>query len=243
MTGEGDSAVTQRTRTFGAALVALTTGFAVVAAKPSQSVLVTSTIVDNATYQIGSDGLGPYKNGSGGNGVSAILADGDYQLGSFYQSGATRTVTLTFDDPGEGIAGSGPNGGAPVAPPDGKYIVNIASDCSDGASPAGSNYLNVLPGSPIECGMNVHFAYGGQTYDLHEALDGGELGNFPETNPVKITCTSAAGNPCSAWTVQPSAASGQNVANLSIEKTVKGKLTYVKQGDFLVSFLITMTHP
>jgi len=206
------------------------------ARKPVSSTLVTSTIVDNASYQIGSDGLGPYKNGSGGNGVSAILGDGDYQLGSFYQSGATRTVALALT--GAGISGSRPNGGAPVAPPDGQYIVNIASDCSN----VGLSYLKVAPGATIECEMNVHFAYGGQTYDLHQAINGNSP-YWPETNPVSITCTYAAGSPCSAWTVQPSAASGYDIANLSIEKTAKGKLTYVKQGDFLVSFLIHLTHP
>jgi hypothetical protein len=199
------------------------------ARKPVSSTLVTSTIVDNASYQIGSDGLGPYKNGSSVR--SLILANGDYQLGGFYVSGATRTVYLSFDNP---IAGTGPGGGAPVAPPAGLYNVNIASDCAL----IGLSYLKIAPGATIECGLNVHFVYGGQTYDLHQAtLD------FPETNRVNITCTSAAGAPCSAWTVQPSAASGYDVANLSIEKTAKGKLTYVKQGDFQVSFLIYVTNP
>jgi len=216
--------------TFVVALV-VSAGLSVqlMARKPVSSTPVTSTIVDNASYQIGSDGLGPYKNGSSVR--SLILANGDYQLGGFYVSGATRMVYLNFNNP---IAGTGPGGGAPVAPPGGLYNVNIASDCAL----IGLSYLKVAPGSTIQCGMNVHFAYGGQTYDLHQAPQ-----LFPETNRVNITCTSAVGAPCSAWTVQPSAASGYDVANLSIEQTVKGKLTYVKQGDFLVSFLIYITNP
>ena len=201
----------------------------VMAGKSVSSTPVTSTIVDNASYQIGSDGLGPYKDGSSVR--SEILSNGDYQLGGFYVGGSTRTVALNFDNP---IAGTGPGGGAPVAPPAGLYNVNIASDCAN----IGLSYLKIAPGSTIECGMNVHFAYGGQTYDLHQAPQ-----LFPETNRVNITCTSAVGAPCSAWTVQPSAASGYDVANLSIEQSVKGKLTYVKQGDFLVSFLIHITNP
>jgi hypothetical protein len=217
--------------TFVVALV-VSAGLSVqlMAGKPASSTPVTSTIVDDASYQIGSDGLGPYKNGSSVR--SEILANGDYQMGGFYVAGSTRTVAL--DLAGAGISGTGPNGGAPVPVPNGLYNVNIASDCAN----IGLSYLKVAPGTTIECGMNVHFAYGGQTYDLHQTPLA-----FSETNPVSITCTSAVGGPCSAWTVQPSAASGYDVANLSIEKTAKGKLTYVKQGDFLVSFLIHVTNP
>jgi hypothetical protein len=202
----------------------------VMARKPVSNTPVTSTIVDNSTYQIGSDGLGSYKNGSSVR--SLILANGDYQMGGFYVGSSTRTVAV--DLAGSGISGTGPNGGDPVPVPNGLYNVNIASDCSN----IGLSYLKVAPGTTIECGMNVHFDYGGQTYDLHQAPQ-----LFPETNRVNITCTSAVGAPCSAWTVQPSAASGYDVANLSIEKTVKGGLTYVRQGDFLVSFLIHITNP
>jgi hypothetical protein len=207
----------------------------VMARKPGSATRVTSTIVDSSTYQIGSDGLGPYTDSS--TFTSLILGtDGNYQLGGFYDDGSTRTVAL---DLGAGISGTGPNGGAPVTVPNGLYNVNIASDTS-AVNPQGffCNYLNVAPGSTIQCSMNVHFVSGGNTYDLTQ-----NAAAYSETNFVSITCTSAVGSPCSAWTVQPSAASGSDVANLSIEKTAKGKLTHVNQGDFLVSFLIHLTHP
>jgi hypothetical protein len=207
----------------------------VMARKPGSATRVTSAIVDSSTYQIGSDGLGPYTDSS--TFTSLILStDGNYQLGGFYDDGSTRTVAL---DLGAGISGTGPNGGAPVTVPNGLYNVNIASDTS-AVNPQGDscNYLKVAPGATIQCGMNVHFVSGGNTYDLTQ-----NTATYSETNFVSITCTSAAGSPCSAWTVQPSAASGSDVANLSIEKTAKGKLTHVKQGDFMVSFLIHLTHP
>jgi hypothetical protein len=223
--------LTQKLRSFGTALLLCTGGLVAVAAKPSQDTSVTSTIVDGSAYQIGSDSLGPYKNAS--NLTSLILANGDYSLGGFYQSGATRTVALALT--GAGISGTGPNGSAPVAPPDGLYNVSINSECAN----VGLSYF-VPQGTTIQCPMNVHFAYGGATYDLHQASANV---NFPESTSVDVTCTAGAGSACSAWTVQPSPASGQGVANLSIEKTIKGRLTYVKQGDFLVSFLIHITKP
>jgi hypothetical protein len=225
--------VTQRIRVFGAALLALTAGLALVAAKPSQNIAVTSTLAGSptiGTYQIASDGQGSYANSS--TNKSLITSTGDYQLGGFDLSGATRTVYLNFDMP---IAGSGPNGGAPVAPPSGLYNVNLASPCSDD----GLSFLKVAPGATIECGMVVQFASGGQNYQLHQ-----NNARYPGTNPVNITCTSAAGTPCSAWTVQPSAASGFNVAVLMLEQTGKhGVITEVNQGSFLVSFLFTITSP
>jgi hypothetical protein len=230
---EGDPAVTQRRRIFGAALLALTAGLAMIAAKPSQNTAVTSILAGSpgGTYQIASDGNGPYANAT--NLKSLISSAGDYQLGGFDLSGATRLVYLDFDMP---IAGSGPNGGAPVAPPSGLYNVNLASPCSD----YGLSFLKVAPGDTIECGMIVQFAYDGQNYDLHENGNA----SYPETNPVKITCTSAAGSPCSAWTVQPSGVSGYDVANLAVEQTGKhGVITEVNQGNFLVSFLFTIAKP
>ncbi len=233
MNKEGYSAVTHRTRTFGAALLALTAGLTLVAAKPSQNVAVTSTLAGSptvGTYQIGSDGLGPYTNAT--NLKSLISSAGDYQLGGFDLSGATRLVYLNFDIP---IAGSGPNGGAPVVLPSTTYNVNLASPCSD----SGLSFLKVAPGATIECGMVVQFASGGQNYELHQ-----NNARYPGTNPVNITCTSAAGKPCSAWTVQPSAVSGYDVAVLMLEQAGKhGVITEVNQGSFLVSFLLTIANP
>jgi hypothetical protein len=98
--------------------------------------------------------------------------------------------------------------------------------------------------------MNVHFDYGGRTYDLHMS----DVNvNFPETNHVNVTCLfpTSGTNPCSQWRLWPSgtyvAPDGttqqRNVANLSYEATVKGQLTYVKRGDFYFSFSIIVANP
>lgn len=224
--------MTHRTRTFEAALLVLTAALAVVAAKPSQDVAVTSTLAGNPgdAYQIASDGLGAYKNAS--NLKSLITSAGDYQLGGLDLSGATRSVYLDFGIP---VAGSGPNGGAPVAPPSNLYNVNLASTCSDD----GLSFLKVAPGNTIECGMVVQFASGGQSYELHQ-----NSARYPGTNSVSISCTSPVGRACSAWTVTPSSASGSDVAVLMLEQTGKhGVITEVNQGSFLVSFLLTITRP
>ena len=100
------------------------------------------------------------------------------------------------------------------------------------------------------CPMNVHFDYGGKTYDWHMAA---QNVNFPETDSVNITCIfpTSGTNPCSQCRIWPSRADVlpdgttrlRNVANLSYETTSKGKTTYVKQGDFYVSLSIIVTKP
>ena len=225
--------MTQRTRILGAALLVLTGGLTMIAAKPSQNTAVTSTLAGNpgGTYQIASDGNGFYTNAT--NFKSLIGSDGLFQLGGFQlTTNPPRFVYLNFD---MGIGGSGPNGGAAVVLPSGLYNVNLANaegTCSDNLT-----YLKVAPGDTFECGMVVQFASGGQNYELHQNGT-----NYPGTNSVSITCTSAAGKPCSAWTVQPSAGT-YNTAVLMLEQSGKHGITEVQQGQYLMSFLITITNP
>lgn len=195
------------------------------------------------SLQVQSDLLGTYE-------ASATLrselqnSGGAWALDSYYVKGATRKVVLNFTRP---IAGSGPGGADPVGtPPSGAYLVRMGSDCYRD----NLNYLTLLPGQSIVCRMNIHFAYGGKTYDLHMARTNP---NFTETDSAKVTCifpTSGTG-PCSQWRLSPSGlyqeADGTtvqaNVANLSEVKSVKGKLTWVKQGNYLVSFSVIVAKP
>lgn len=177
--------------------------------------------------------------------LSTITAAGIWAVDSFYIRNATRTVCLAFTQP---IAGSGPNGGAPVAPASGCYLARISTECDN----YNNNPLTLPPGQSMTCPMNVHFAAGGKTYDLHMNPIA-KVADFSETNPATISClfpASGAG-PCSQWLIRPSAAYTapdgtaqlRNVANLSQEIIVKSATTYVKQGDFYVSFSIIVTNP
>jgi len=194
------------------------------------------------SLQIQSDQLGTYVSSST---LKSELQNsgGAWAVDSYYVRGATRRVVLNFTRP---IAGTGPGGGAPEAPPSGAYLVRMGSDCYRD----NLNYLTLLPGQSIVCRMNIHFDYGGKTYDLHMARTNP---NFAETDSAKVTCifpTSGTG-PCSQWRLSPSGQYTEpdgttvqaNVANLSEVTTVKGRTTWVKQGNFLVSFSIIVAKP
>ena len=221
-------------------------GLAVAQKKPASHTPVTTVISDYDSgvapaLQIQSDQLGAYANSS--TQKSLILANGDWRLDAYHLTGATRTVFVSFSHP---IPGTGPNGGAPVAPPSGHYTVNLGSNCSN----AGNSMLTLAPGQTMQCPMNVHFDYGGKIYDLHMSQNNV---NFPETQSSNVTCIfpTTGTNPCSQWRLWPSgtylAPDGttqqRNVANLSYETTVKGKMVYVKQGNFYISFSIIVTNP
>jgi hypothetical protein len=215
--------------------------------KTTTDIPVTSIINDYDSgvapaLQIQSDQFGAYTNTS--TQASLILASGDWRLDAYNKTGTTRTVYLVFTRP---IAGTGPGGGAPVAPPNGLYKVNFGSDCG---SNFGTKIQSLLPGQAMPCPMNIHFDYDGKTYDVHMAP---RSVNFPESTGVNVTClfpTSGPG-PCTQWRIYPDqtyvAPDGstqlRSVANLSYETTVRGKLTYVKQGDFYLSFAIIVTNP
>jgi hypothetical protein len=218
------------------------------AQKPGATEIPVTSIISDydsgiaPSLQIQSDKLGAYTNQS--TLQSSIYSSGGiWAVSDYGLRNATRTVCLGFSQP---IAGTGPNGGAPVSPPDGCYTARIISECN--------NYGNSIPGLPpgqaMACPMNVHFDYGGKTYDLHMS---DRNVNFPETNHINITCIypTSGSYPCSQWRLWPSqtyiAPDGstqyRNVANLSYETQVKGQLAYVKQGNFYVSFSIIIMNP
>ncbi len=190
--------------------------------------------------QIQSDQLGSYVP-SATLKSEFINSGGTWAIDSYYVTGATRTIALNFTQP---IPGTGPNGGAPVSPPSGTYKARLGSECFRD----GNSFLVLLPGQTMQCRMNMHFDYGGKTYDMHMARTNV---NFPETDSANVTCIfpTSGTNPCSQWRLWPTgvymAPDGTtrqaNVANLSYESTVRGKTVYVKQGNFYMSFSIIIT--
>lgn len=192
--------------------------------------------------QIQSDQLGTYQPSST---LKSELqqSGGTWALDSYYPTGATRRVVINFTRP---IAGTGPGGSDPVAPPSGAYLVRMGSDCYRD----NLNYLTLLPGQSMECRLYIHFDHGDRTYELHMAKTNE---NFPETDSAKVTCLFPATGtgPCAQWRLSPS---GQyvetdgttvqaNVARLSEVTRVKGKTAKVKQGNYLVSFSIIVVKP
>lgn len=203
---------------------------------------VTTTVADAdltiaPELQIRSDGLGAYVNSSKLS--SVIQGSGAWVLDSYYPHNATRKIFLEFSLP---IAGSGPGGGAPVAVPSGLYKVRAISRCNL----LGTSFLTLAPGASMPCPLHVAFDYNGVSYAVQMNPGPSGVDPAPETNYATITCVtpSSGSGPCTAWTITPSGAGGQNVARL-IKYVVVSKNTTrpVNQGDFYFSFRIGVTNP
>ena len=205
---------------------------------------VTTLVADTAavvapTLQIRSDALGAYHNAS--SLTSVIQGIGAWLLDSYSPRNGTRRVYLEFSQP---IAGSGPNGGNPIAVPSALYRVRAIAKCNL----LGTSLLTLAPGASMPCPLHVKFDYNGSSYAVQMnpgASAGDPDGNAPETDYATITCVvpSSGAGPCTQWAITPRGAGNRNVAKLLKYVTSKGSTTAVSQGDFTFSFLITVTNP
>jgi hypothetical protein len=211
----------------------------------AHTLTVTSLVSSDAGFQIRGDGLGAYKNSN--TLISEIQSGttGDWELDSSTPTGGTRQIFLDFSRP---VAGSGPNGGAPVAIQSGSYRFHMISKCHlDGFS-----YVTIAPGQTVQCPLLVsQLVVGSHTYSvlMNPGITSGGA-SWPETNYTNVKCNSTAGS-CASWTLTPSGVGPDgapaNVAVLFevVTTTTKGKTTTtdVKQGDFYMSYRIDITNP
>lgn len=219
--------------------------------QPDLNVPATSTIADyidltqRIWMQIRSDGAA-YANT---NNVQSVVFDGDLILDT---KASTRHVFLDFSKP---IPGTGPNGGAPVAPfTSALVLARLTDECFR----YNTNMFNMTAGSTINCPLAIFFSDSGNNYFLQmNPVTGAYV--FPETDYVNITCNGAANSQCNNWTIKPDVngkggcvttdclgSLKQNVARLSQLVPVRGKsgsTTAVNQGDFYVAFSIGVTNP
>lgn len=221
-------------------------GLAVAQKKPSGDTPVTTIVSDYDSgiapaLEIQSDQLGAYNNSS--TLKSIIATNGVWYLDSLNPRNATRMVTLRFTNP---LPGSGPNGGDPVSPASGSYLVFAYTSCNH---PNYQTSLLTLPaGQTMPCPLTMQFLADGRRYYLHmndRAID------FPQTDHVNITCIfpTSGTSPCSQWVIRPSGGGTlpdgtpvvRNVVNLSYEVLAKGQTMWVNQGDFYMSFSILAT--
>ena len=212
------------------------------AAKPAKDTPVTTTIdgfgVDTLpTLRIQSDQLGSYRNSSS---LKSILQGslGDWELDMLnYNSSPQRTVLIDLRDP---VPGSGPNGGAPIAP----FAYQLArarfiTKCSQN----GIDMRNMQMNTPYYCPLALAFNdAGGVRYRL--AMN---PANFSETNWVYVTCVSTnASAKCNQWKLEPSViqmdGEQKNVTKL-LKVATKARETDQDYGDFYLSFTIHLTNP
>jgi hypothetical protein len=198
------------------------------------------------SLQIRSDGLGVYRNAS--TLISIVQgAAGAWVLDSQSPRNATRTLFLDFGQP---VAGSGPNGGAPIAVPSGLYAVHAIAKCNV----YGNSMWTLAPGASMACPLHIAFTSGAFKYAVQmNPNPAADPEGAPETQWATVTCltpTNGSG-PCTQWRFTPSAtytaADGtlkyRNVARLIKYVTTRNTTTNVNQGDFYFSFSISVTNP
>jgi hypothetical protein len=220
------------------------------AAKGNSDTPVISAMADSdpsiaSSLQLRSDGLGVYQNSS--TLISVIQSIGAWEFDSKNPRNGTRRVYLDFGQP---VAGSGPNGGDPVAVPSALYRVRAIAKCNL----VGASMWAIAPGATIACPLHIAFDYAGSGYAVQmNPNPAGDPEGAPETQFANATCVAPASGPgpCTQWKLTPSgsftAADGslqyRNVARLIKYVTVRNTTTNVNQGDFYFSFAIGVTKP
>jgi hypothetical protein len=130
-------------------------------AQTNQAVPVLTAIEDTEeaiapTLQIRSDGGGFYSNSKVLQ--SIIQAGGDWELDTNL-SGSIRGLTVDFGQP---VPGSGPGGGAPIAPVNGIYHARLISKCHL----YGNDLLVLTGGQTVDCPLTTSFAVDGASYRI-----------------------------------------------------------------------------
>jgi len=215
---------------------------AATAAKPASDTAVTSTIdglgVDTLpTLRIQSDQAGSYRNSSS---LQSILqsAVGDWVLDTLnFNSSPQRKTLVDLRDP---VAGSGPGGGAPMAPFTYQLVrTRFISKCSE----YGVDLRTIAGGSTVYCPLAIAFDDPlGVRYRLTMHAN-----NFPEVNLVQVTCVAVnASSKCNQWLFEPSATQlngeRKNVTKL-LKVASKPNQADQDMGDFYLSFTIHLTNP
>jgi len=210
--------------------------------KPPSDAPVTTTIdglgIDTLpTLRIQSDQLGAYRNSSS---LKSILQAwlGDWELDMLnYNSSPQRNVLIDLRDP---VPGSGPNGGAPVAPFAYQSVrARFIAKCSQ----YGVDMRNMLPNNFYPCPLAIGFDdQTGVRYRLTMHAN-----NFPKVNLMQVTCvTTEAAGKCNQWKMEPSVTQldgeRKNVTKL-LKVAAKPNQPDQDMGDFYMSFAIHLTNP
>jgi hypothetical protein len=210
------------------------------AGKAPSDLPVTTTIdglgVDTLpTLRIQSDQLGVYRNSTA---LSSIIQGiGDWELDMInFTSSPQRKALIDLRDP---VPGSGPNGGAAIAPFTYQVVrARFIAKCSQ----YGGNMTTIPGGGTIYCPLAIAFDdAGGVRYRLSMHAN-----NFPEVNLVQVTCMATANSKCNQWKIEPSATQlngeRKNVAKL-LKVATKPNQADQDMGDFYMSFTIHLTNP
>jgi hypothetical protein len=217
----------------GAALTLAIAAIIGLATKPVTDAPATSVIADldaatGQVYRIGSDSLGPYRNGV--NSVSSIIQGiGDWELDT--KPSTVRRVRIDFGDP---VAGSGAN------PPFQSAVVPLRFISKCKSVPWNVFMPGMTLGQQANCPLAISFDYNGATY----AVRANE--NYAGTEPIRWTCVSRSSTKCVGWQGVPSAvqADGQSKIVMQLLKpATRPRETDQLLGRYYMSFKFDVTTP
>ena len=198
-------------------------------AAPVKEPPVTSTIhntdAGGIPYRVQSDSLGAYKNGV--DSVDSIIQ----LIGHWELDLLNSTRRKIFVDLGEPVPNTNPNN---LPPPFATATVpaRFISKCT-------TNILNMANGATALCPLAIAMDYDGQRYALRI-----QTTNYPGTQEVLWTCTSAANGKCTGWKMQSDpAGQGKVAAQLLKITTVRGKTVEELRGQYYISFNVDVTNP
>ena len=201
------------------------------AAKPAGDAPATSTIgdIDQSTgtvYRIGSDSLGPYRNGVDSM-QSIVQGIGDWELDALAAS--VRRVRFDFGDPVAGTGASAPFGSAFVP-------TRFISKCAQ----VGVFMPGMAVGEQVLCPLAIALKYNNVGYALRSSA------NYPGTESVVWTCLARNSTKCVSWRMVPGVvqADGQRKIRMQLlQPATRPRDSDTLLGQFYMSFDITVTTP
>jgi len=205
---------------------------------PALSTISDSKVSTSGTtyFRVRSDGRGDYLDSASVR--SVVQTAGDWILETQpFRATPTRSVLIDFGDP---VLGTGPGGSTPISP----FGVDVSSALVNARFIAKCheydvNMLDIPPDATALCPLVVGLGNG---YRI--AMN---WVNFPDTEPVKFTCTRFATNQCSEWTVVPFSNPADDSLATSIGKLIKAgtkpKDFEQDMGNFRFSFTMKVSIP
>jgi hypothetical protein len=214
------------------ACVGLAGAIDVRAASPG-STLVTATIANTQNgylLRVESDSQGNYVTTKL---TSSSISGGDWILDTSSNPARTSMRTVFFDLT-EPVS--------PTNPPPPFQTAYVQSHLLSACSKVNLSFLQIPAGTTVQCPGAFRFlAPNGLTYRL-----GFQPNNYPEVNPMNVTCNAADSGGCKLWTIWPS---GTTVTATDPLPKNRNKLLQIDPGsdvvladlgDYYISFLITL---
>lgn len=191
---------------------------------PATSVIADADPVTGTVFRIGSDSLGPYRNGV--DSVSSIVQG----IGNWVLDTKPSPLRKARIDLGDSVPNSG---GAPPFQA-ATVPVRFISKCTTNITTLGLN-------QSIPCPLAISIVYLGTTYALRAAEP-----TAPGTDPVTWTCLGTNTGKCVSWAMTPSViqADGQTKIKMQLLKVgIKPNDPDVPIAQFYMSFKVNVTTP